>query len=85
MSPTIADLLALVDAGDGFAVFTDPETKRELELRDRNRFRLPVVPETDEELRAMLDEARKDFDEGKVVHRTTEEFLAEARRRAGLG
>jgi hypothetical protein len=85
MAPTFsAELIALVDAGDGFAVFVDPATKRKIVLRDPNRLRPASEPESEEELRAMLDAARKDYEEGNVVQRTTEEFLAEARRRSGL-
>lgn len=84
MAPIIpAELIALLDAGDGYAVFTDPATNRKLELREPSRLRLPLEPESDDELRAMLDEARKDFEDGNVVHRTTEEFLAEMHRRHG--
>jgi hypothetical protein len=85
MTPSLsAELIALVDASGGFAVVVDPVTQRKIELRDPKRISLPTEPESAEELRAMLDAARKDFDEGNVVQRTTDEFLAQCRRRAGL-
>ncbi len=85
MTPSLsAELIALVDAGDGFAEVFDPQTKRVFIIHEERRPHPCAHPETEEELRAMLDAARKDYEEGNVVQRTTEEFLAEARRRSGL-
>ncbi len=85
MTPQLPpELIALVDAGDGFAEFVDPQTNRTFVITEERRPHPCAHPETDEELRAMLDEASEQIQRGEICTLTTEEILAEARRRAGL-
>lgn len=82
--PTISpELVALVDAGDGFAEVIDPATNRVFKITEERRPHPCAHPETDDELRAMLDEARQDVAEGRVSTRSAEEFLTELRQRHG--
>lgn len=83
MAPIIpAELIALLDAGDGFAIVVDPVTQREIELRERKKFSPPTEPNSDEELRAILEAADAQIERGEVCELSKEEILVEVRRRA---
>lgn len=77
-----AELIALLDAGDGYAIVVDPVTQREIELRERKKLSPPTEPDSEEELRAMLEAANERIDRGEVCELSTEEILVEVRRRA---
>lgn len=76
------DLLALVDAGDGVVRFVDPTTKRRFLLAEERPAHPCQHPETDEELCRMLQAADEQIQRGEVCELSTEQVLAEARRRA---
>lgn len=75
------ELVALVDAGDGCAEVVDPATQRVFVITEQ-RPHPCAHPESDEELAEMLREANAQIERGEVCEMSTEEILAEARRRA---
>lgn len=83
MTPLIPpELIALIDAGDGVAEVVDPQTNRVFVIHEERGTHPCAHPETEEELRAMLKAADEQIDRGEVCELSTEEILAEARRRA---
>lgn len=82
MSPThLAELAALVDAGDGMAELFDPVTRRTFLVVEQTKPHPCAHPETDEELARQLKEASDEFERGEVCTLSIEEILVEARRR----
>lgn len=66
----------LVDAGQGHATIVDPETNRRFVVQEEVE-----VTISDEYIREKLDEARDDLRAGRVCTRSTEQILAEAKKR----
>ncbi len=82
--PTLPpELIALVDEGHGVAEVYDPATNRTFHVVEQTKPHPCEHPETVEEMRALLDEARADVAAGRVSTRSTEELLADFRRRHG--
>lgn len=84
-SSTLASELAkLVDAEEGYAEVYDAASKRTFYVTEQTDTHPREHPATNEELCRQLKEADEQIDRGEICTLTTEEILAEARRRTGI-
>lgn len=83
-SPALASELAkLVDAEEGYAEVYDAATKRTFYVTEQTGPHPCEMPHDEGELLRQLNETRDKVERGEVCTLTTEEILAEARRRTG--